>query len=107
MHFSRSAHVGGEIGQTIYSLTIYGGVCVFDITTVRIIKSHVQLVKQRELVAPLEGGRGHLNQTVFKNNHKNFYLARNFNNKTFRGTSGKLIQDSLGSLGNKIGKYSS
>lgn len=56
MHFSRSAHVGGKISQTVYSLTIYGRICVFDITTVRIIKSHVQLVKQRELVAQLEGG---------------------------------------------------
>lgn len=78
MHFSRSAHVGGKIGQTIYSLTIYGGVCVFDITTVRIIKSHVQLVKQRELVAPLEAGRGHLNQTVFKKKPQKLLPGKKF-----------------------------
>lgn len=48
--------LGGKISQKGYSLAIYGGICVFDITTVRIIKSHVQLVKQRELVVQLEGG---------------------------------------------------
>lgn len=56
---------GAEISQTVYSLTIYGGTCVFDIT-VRIIKRHVQLVKQTELVAELEvGGR---REKTFKSN---------------------------------------